>query len=226
MATIKFGAIVTDIRGKLGGHVFQKGNQSRVLKTNANPRKRVSYSNTTMKNFIATNRNTWRGLSIARRQEWNAAAGNYTFQNAFNDNVIFNGFQFFLRLTTWQAKSGYTITTNPATIVPGVDYVLFTAAGGSIGSSNITLLGTGSSTNIQIVLFAARGAVQVANPDTLNYAYIGSTSSFNASSTALFDGMEAQFGEITTTQVFYFKVVLVNASGFFAHAQIRRGSIS
>jgi len=115
MASIKMGAIVTDIKGKLGGHVFQKGNQSRVMKTNAKSRRTdnavVRSAQVRVNNIVAL----WEQQTLTVQNRWDVLAKTFTFKNRFGDVNAYTGRQFFLYLNNNAVKGshGTPVAINP-----------------------------------------------------------------------------------------------------------------
>ena len=104
MARIKLGAIVTDIKGKVGGHVFQKGRSSIIMRSN--PAKIIKARNQIDSGVgRAAPRNKlnfdkavkyWSQISLADRLSWSALIGVWQFKNSFGDSYNGTGYQIFI----------------------------------------------------------------------------------------------------------------------------------
>lgn len=85
MAKIKFGMMMTDARGKLGGQVFSKNRSGAYVRTKVtpvNPRTADQQSNRSLLGSLSAN---WSGLSDAQRSAWNGAVDSFQKTNVFGD---------------------------------------------------------------------------------------------------------------------------------------------
>lgn len=85
MAKIKFGMMMTDARGKLGGQVFSKnrsGSYVRTKVTPVNPQTSFQQSNRALLGSISSN---WSSLTSDQRNAWNGAVENWQKTNVFGD---------------------------------------------------------------------------------------------------------------------------------------------
>lgn len=85
MAKIKFGMMMTDARGKLGGQVFSKnrsGSYVRTKVTPVNPRTSFQQSNRALLGTISSG---WSGLTPEQRESWNSAVESWQKTNVFGD---------------------------------------------------------------------------------------------------------------------------------------------
>lgn len=85
MALIKWGMMVVDGRGKLGGHVLTKsrnGATARTKVTPANPQTSYQQANRATFGQLSSN---WTGLTEAQRLAWNSAVQEWQKTNIFGD---------------------------------------------------------------------------------------------------------------------------------------------
>lgn len=216
MATIKFGAIVTDMRGKLGGHVFQKGNQSRVMKTNRSPRK----SNTEFANTgnvgVARMRSAWAALSFTVQNQFRLAAANFPQSNKFNDSIVYSGYQFFLFLNGAKSYFNLPLVLSVTGITNTVFRSTFTGVNIAPGTGLVTLLGSavpaGQSVLLKVLVVPAHR--QSFNPEQgTNYTL---RPSMPVVSDFLFTLLVSKSGNISSSNKYVFFVYDVNAYGFKA----------
>jgi hypothetical protein len=95
---MKFGAIVVDGRGKIGGHVASKNRSGAYLRTKVTPVNAQTSFQLGVRNVFTGFAQAWRGLTQAQRDAWNAAVGDFTRTNVFGDSVAPTGFNLFQRL--------------------------------------------------------------------------------------------------------------------------------
>lgn len=102
MAIVKYGAVVTEIKGPVGGQVFQGGRSAPTLRTKPPSGINTAVGNpiiTGVPNPLATNQRlfstiqkTWQGLTQVQRDSWAGLVGIYTFTDKFGD--VYNGTPF------------------------------------------------------------------------------------------------------------------------------------
>jgi hypothetical protein len=82
---VKFGSIVSDGRGKIGGHVMSKNRAGSYLRTKVTPVNPATASQTTVRTALGTLSVAWRGLLAAQRLQWNAAVSQFAGTDIFGD---------------------------------------------------------------------------------------------------------------------------------------------
>jgi hypothetical protein len=118
---MKFGAIVVDGRGKIGGHVASKNRTSAYLRTKVTPVNAQTSFQLGVRNVFTGFAQAWRGLSQAERDAWNAAVADYARTNVFGDSVQPTGFNLFQRLNNNLSIAGQSqIDTPPLPAAVGV----------------------------------------------------------------------------------------------------------
>ena len=82
---MKWGALVTDGRGKIGGHVASKNRYGAYLRTKVTPVNPGSTDQVTVRNRLAGISSAWKSLTAAQRTAWNAAVSDYARTDIFGD---------------------------------------------------------------------------------------------------------------------------------------------
>lgn len=98
MAKIKFGAIVVDGSGKLGGHVFSKNRGGNYLRTKTTPTNPQTAMQGYVRSIFAAISSAWSGLTANQRQSWEDRRAEYARTNIFGDLKNPNGKALFQRL--------------------------------------------------------------------------------------------------------------------------------
>lgn len=97
---IKWGMMMTDGRGKLGGQVASKNRGGAYVRTKVTPVNPQSLAQSGVRaNFSAVSA-LWRGLTDANRASWNEAVNNWQRTDIFGDLKTPSGFNLFMRLCT------------------------------------------------------------------------------------------------------------------------------
>ena len=99
MAIAKFGAIVTDVRGKLGGHVFQGNGFTTSLRTMSTTKGYIGQFNASTLTELRIVRINWEALTVAEKNQWGVLASQFLVPNKFGDYVQLSAFNLFVRNT-------------------------------------------------------------------------------------------------------------------------------
>lgn len=131
MAKVKYGALMVDARGKVGGTVFSRSAQGATMRnkvTPVNPRSAAQQAARTMLSVYSAQ---WRMLLQAQRNAWEQARKNFPRKDQFGDVKILSAQQLFVSLNSNAQKVKATLSAINNPPVP---------EGASItGSDTITL---------------------------------------------------------------------------------------
>lgn len=97
---IKWGMMMTDGRGKLGGQVASKNRAGAYVRTKVTPVNQQSLAQSQVRSSFATISALWRGLTDKNRASWNEAVNNWQKTDIFGDLKTPSGFNLFMRLCT------------------------------------------------------------------------------------------------------------------------------
>ena len=112
---IKFGALMVDARGKIGGHVASKNRGGSYMRTKVTPVNPQSSAQTGVRNKFTTIAQAWRALTAAQRASFNGAVANFAKTDIFGDLRNPSGSNLHQRLNLNLGSVGATfITTAPA----------------------------------------------------------------------------------------------------------------
>lgn len=123
------GLVVTEARGKLGGHVFSKGRGGATLRTRKTPANAqldyMSYNRVAFSNFSKE----WRTLTAAQRAAWNGAVSAWSGTNVFGDVKNPSGINLFMRLNLVLNQSGGSVLLLPPlpVAIPAIKALTVTA---------------------------------------------------------------------------------------------------
>lgn len=138
MASIKFGNIVVDMRGKISGNVYSKnkgGAYSRVRVVPNNPN--TTYQSA-KRSILTSLSQAWRGLTSTQRLSWNRAVDNFKRVSRIGDAIVLSGNALYVSLNKNLADVGIAaISTAPAPA--SVDTVDVTSIAASVGGQTLTL---------------------------------------------------------------------------------------
>lgn len=138
-AKIKWGALVVDGRGKVGGHVLAKNRNGAYIRTKVTPGNPQTVAQGIVRNNFAANAQGWRGLTAAQRQAWISAVSNFIGTNIFGDSKTLSGFQLYVRINNNLRFISESVLTAPplptavnafltfsVVVAEGADTIVFT----------------------------------------------------------------------------------------------------
>lgn len=155
MATVKYGTVVTELKGSAGGTTFKSNGSgfSMQNKINSNPtaKKGGKLTKADASRVINAQLNqtqsiqAWRALTAGERSSWEAGAVNFPFVNRFGEQYTGSGYQLFISVNNnLQAVGEPILTTCPApgAIDPAPSFTVAYVGGGTpalnVSGSNIS----------------------------------------------------------------------------------------
>lgn len=137
MAKIKLGSFLTDIRNKVGGHVFSFYRGSNVVRKGVSQNASPSIRRQQNRMVTQVNSQQWRRLTVAQRNAWNAAVSEWSKTDVFGNVHNQSGFLLYMRLNYFCQRILATPLLLPPlpSIVPA--FVSISAAA-AIGAATLT----------------------------------------------------------------------------------------
>lgn len=209
---VKFGAIVTDGRGKIGGHVMSKnrgGAYMRTKVTPSNPRTTTQQANRALLGSLSA---SWSALTDAFRASWNGAVNDWVKSNIFGDTIKPTGKNLFVALNkNINAIGGTTIDTAPAKVeMPILGLSTVTV---DVSAQEIVVDYSGDADAIQVVV-ATTGPLSAGTSFTKGkFRKIYNALGASLDPGDLYDAYVERFGAPTPGQNISFEVKLVEANG-------------
>ena len=210
---MKFGAIITDGRGKIGGHVASKNRGGAYLRTKVTPANaQTSFQNAVRATFTNLAQ-AWRGLTQAQRDAWNAAVNDFARTNIFGDLINPSGINLYQRLNNNLISIGEAALTNPP-LPAAVGACVLTSATNAVGAMTMTLVFDGpvpADTTVKIFATAPMSAGKSFVKS--EYRQIGTMAAAAASPYDVKAIYLAKFGtQGEVGQKIFFKLLPVNAT--------------
>ena len=208
---MKFGAVVVDGRGKIGGHVASKNRACAYLRTKVTPVNPQTAYQLGVRNRFTNFSQQWAGLTQAQRDAWNAAVASFARTNIFGDLVNPSGFNLFQRLNNNRSLMGLAqLNTPPAPAAVGVVVQESVAAGIALGTIVVTL-----SANVpaatQVKVYATPPTPEGKSFVKNQFRLIGMLAAATATPVDITTDYEARFGDWDTVdQKIFVKMIAVN----------------
>ncbi len=222
MASIKFGNVVVDMRGKISGNVYAKnkgGAYSRVRVVPTNPR---TIYQSTVRAILTVLSQAWRGLTAVQRESWNSAVGNFARTNRIGDKHNLSGNALYVSLNKNLADVGIA-AIDTAPLPEAVETVdVLTAVADNSSQSVIITLGAAVPVNTSLKIFATSGlSPGISTPGT-RLRQISSAQAGDAAALTLTADYLAKFGAVPAagSKIFY-SLVPVNETTGQLGAEVR-----
>ena len=204
--------MMTDARGKLGGHVFTKAKSGATIRTKVTPLNPKTSAQSEARSALGANSQAWRMLTETQRLAWNSAAQEVSKTNAFGDTYFPSGKNYFTAVNNNLRNVGGSVILDPPALVemPGltsvdVDFDLVAE------QLDIAPFYVGVDTDIIMVCNATSG--QSAGRYNFSGKYrkfIGFSLAGAPNNTALYDFYVLKFGVPSAGQKVSFEFYLVN----------------
>lgn len=115
MAVVQYSAIVNQMRGKLGGSVFNKSkNANTVQRKQQQPQGARGYQSE-VRNFFSKFQRTWKSLTNAQRTNWQTTAVNNPTRDRFGNLTTLSGYNQFIKASMLAEYANATPPISPFT---------------------------------------------------------------------------------------------------------------
>lgn len=114
MALVKFGAGISEMRGKEGGVVYSRNAFGSYIKTKVSPVNPQTALQQAQRSLMGNLAQAWVSLSSGQKAAWDNLGSQVTRINRFGDSTTYTGFSLFMRLNRNLSVIGQSaITTAP-----------------------------------------------------------------------------------------------------------------
>lgn len=225
MAKIKFGMMMTDARGKLGGQVFSKNNAGNYVRTKVTPNNPQSIAQSSARALFSAISQQWSGLTQAVRDSFDAAVADWARTDIFGDLRNPTGKNLFQRLNNQAQSAGLSpVVTVPAKLTMPDDIV--TSVVIAIGAGTLTLTGANTSASTQIMLSATPSLTQGTKFVKNRLAVITNFAGDSAVPADEYTAYTNKYGVPTAGDNIYVGIKYVLASGQASPLQIVKASVT
>lgn len=222
---IKWGALVVDGRGKLGGHVAAQNRGGSYLRTKVTPSNPQSTFQTGVRNLFGSISAGWSDLTASQRAAWNNAVDNWKNTNIFGDLKIPSGKALYQRLNQQAQVVGYSALTLPP-IKEDIPPSNVTAVTIDTTAETITATGLYSGTDATIQVFSS-GVVSAGTNFVKNLMrMIGHSGGAAYSPADAYEDYVARFGEPTAGEKIFIGFKAVLPTGQASPMQVVEASVS
>lgn len=209
---IKFGAIIVDGSGKVGGQVIAKNKGGKYMRNKVTPTNPKSTAQVNQRNNFSEVSKLWRTLTDAQRAAWNSAAALAVRKNIFGDNLPLSGFQYFGKLNGNSMLADGSNIQDPPTMV-GVDmpaFVSVTCTAGTPAFSAVTDPTTLATNEIYVLEATEQLSPGVSSPGS-KFRVIEKLSTLTAGAVPILASYTPRFGALEAGKKIFLRASIINS---------------
>jgi hypothetical protein len=117
MASIKLGALASDIRGSIGGTVFSRNGGGAYAKQRTKGTNPNTSGQQVMRSIMASVYTFWSALTAAVRSDWAVYAANVSMVNRLGDAINVTGFNMYARTRAIMQRLGKSMVSVAPTVM-------------------------------------------------------------------------------------------------------------
>jgi hypothetical protein len=225
MAKIKFGMMMTDARGKLGGQVFSKNKGGAYVRTKVTPTNPQTASQSGVRALFGAISQGWSSLTDPNRAAWRAAVDDFKTTDIFGDLLAPTGKELYQRLNNQaQVVEFAAISSPPAKVELPSEIV--SAAEIDITGATLVLTGASTAAGTKIVIGSSGSVTQGTKfvKNKLRQIYFAPADS--ASLADAYTAYVAKFGTPVAGQNVFLSVIYVASNGQSTPAQTIKAAVT
>ena len=225
MAKIKFGMMMTDARGKLGGHVFSKNRSGAYVRTKVTPVNGQTTAQTGVRAIFGSISQQWSGLTQAARDAFDGAVEDWARTDIFGDLKNPTGKNLYQRLNNQLVVAGLAPIGLPPAKLEMPDAVI-SEVEIDLTADEIYITGADDSGSAQVVVFATASLSQGTKFVKNRLRQIDSLPGDALDSAALYTAYVNKFGAPLANQNIVFGIKYVLATGQASPMQTIKATIT
>lgn len=105
-ARVKYGAMITELKGSVGGQTFQSCRGGFIIRNKPITPKVRSRVQSVIRTVTGNLASSWRALSQADRDTWDAVAPSYPHTDKFGDPATLTGYELYIRANFYLSLAG------------------------------------------------------------------------------------------------------------------------
>lgn len=208
---MKFGAIVVDGRGKVGGHVASKNRAGAYLRTKVTPVNPNTTYQQTVRNRLSGLSSGWRGLTAAQRSAWNAAVSDFSKTDIFGDIKNPSGFNLYQKLNNNLLNCSESALSSPPASEAVEAFTSFSAAAANGAQTATLTFAPAVSADHKVLIFATPALSPGVNFVKSEFRQIMVADNADVSPLSVETEYIAKFGAIGAAgQKIFFQMVQIN----------------
>ena len=113
MAVVQYSALVTQLRGKLGGSQFNKGHNVQTLQRKSTPTIRQTPAQMRTRQIMGIVQRAWKTETPERRAQAAAAAQSNPVYNRLGQQVVLTAYNHYVKMMSWRLTRGVRQAPRP-----------------------------------------------------------------------------------------------------------------
>jgi hypothetical protein len=209
MAKLKFGMVVTEASGKLGGHVFARNRGGAYARTKVTPVNPQTTYQQQARTLLSSFSQAWRGLNQAERDSFNSAVSDFARTDIFGDLRNPTGKNLFTLLNINLSLAG----VGPISVAPtpqGVESVELTGLTVDEANTELEVAFSGTTVASSILVFATDPLSPGVEFAKNRYRLIGALAGNAASPSNIWSIYSSRFGEPAVGSKVFVRLQSVN----------------
>ena len=224
MAKIKFGMMMTDASGKLGGQVFAKNRGGSYVRTKATPLNPQTSSQMTVRGIFASISSAWSSLTESSRLSFNNFVADYARTDIFGDLRNPSGKALFQRL-----NQNLVLTNQPQiTVCVAPEVVPFAnleSIAGNVGDEELIVNTVGNTTGSKVMIWATPSLSQGKSFVKNDLRLVDVVDGGVGINTDIWVAYSGKFGLPTAGANIHVGVRVVNANGQASPLEVKKATI-
>jgi len=225
MARVKFGAIVVDMSGKLGGHVFAKNKSGSYVRTKTTPLNPRTALQTDVRAMFATLSSGWGNLTDVQRQSFIDGVVAFGKTDVFGDIKNPTGKALYQRLNQNLSNTSQALVSvapQPAEI----PFVNASAASGAAAVPAFSIANAGDTTGSKLIIYATPKLSQGTQFVKNKLRQLQVTAGGNGVAIDILAAYTAKFGALVAGDNIFVGIRTVNSIGMASPMQVLKAVIA
>lgn len=138
MALVKYGGVISELRGKEAGVIFSRNAYGAYMKQKVTPVNPQTQKQLAQRALMGNLAQSWAGLTEAQKASWVNLGEQTTRVNVFGDTTYYTGFSLFMKLNRNVSLLGGSLLTS-APVVDQPEAAVFTSLTAAAGTPALSL---------------------------------------------------------------------------------------
>lgn len=113
MAVVQYSALVTQLRGKLGGSQFNRGHSVQTLQRKSTPTVRQTPAQIRQRQRVGVAQRAWKAETDQRRSEASQAALSNPVYNRLGQQVVLSAYNHYIKMMSWRQLTNSSTQPTP-----------------------------------------------------------------------------------------------------------------
>jgi hypothetical protein len=126
MAQAKYGTIITELKGSIGGNTFQRNGYTTIVKTRRGPKRATTVSQNTIHNLLSLLTRRWATLTVAQQQAWRDFAAAHPVDDPFGQPKVLLGINWYVKINGYYYILNGSFLDEPPQYITPIPFLTLT----------------------------------------------------------------------------------------------------